>query len=178
MGFIQFITEQFYILFSIYYYEVFLYSNNIQVGRIIQAVSFSPTFIVDFERKKAWPIISNTGFIQGRKIILHYKIEGGLPLTESTEVITEEINDLLIKTKKVTKLTANISSVDKKKGEPIKLNEYNMPATLVFEFYNSHFVTKTIAIKDSTNWTLVIMMLFVVILVIAGALIIVFGVFG
>ena len=74
MGFMQWATEQFYILFSVYYYEVFLYKDKIQIGRIIQAVSFNPVFIVDFQRKLAWTIIKESAFIKGHKLILHYNL--------------------------------------------------------------------------------------------------------
>ena len=178
MSFTDFLNEQFFILFSIYYYETFLYKDNIQVKRIIQSVGFSNAYIVDIKGKKAFPIIQGIGFVKGHKIILHYDVEGGLPLTETNEEKIIELSDTVLKIQKITKLQATIMRDEIKKAYPKNLiNSYNFPSTFVFELFNATFVTKILSEKKGTNWTLVLLVLIGVIGVIMFVLIMVFGLF-
>jgi hypothetical protein len=172
MGFIE---EQMYILFSTYYFEVFLYEGKIQIGRIIQAVSFSPICIVDVKRKLAFPIIPDTWFVKGHKLILHYDINKALPLTESSETKVTEISDNIVKIEKITKLSCNLPKEFNVNGKPIKLTESNFPPHMVFEMFNSYFVTKTLAKPKTTDWTLIVMAVVVAIVILAFMAIMVFG---
>jgi hypothetical protein len=177
MGFMQFLTEQTYILFSMYYYEVFLYKDNIQVGRIIQSLSFSPDYIVDFKRKLGWIIVKGKGFVKGHKIILHYKLDYGLPLIEVEEEKIDEINSGLVKITKIKKLIGSATKEEKEKSKPIDLiTEYNFPPHMIFELINAGFVTKVSQKGKSTDWGFVIMVVAIVAFLIAFMAIIVFGV--
>jgi hypothetical protein len=179
MGIIDFLNEQYFILFSIYYYEVFLYKDNIQVKRIIQTVSFSNAYIVDIKGKKGWPIIQGVGFVKGHKIILHYDIDGGLPLTETNEEHNIELNDTILKIQKISKLSAKVLKEEIKKAYPLNLiNVYNFPSTFIFELFNASFVTKILAEKKTTNWTMVLLLLLVIVGILGFAAIMVFGVFN
>jgi hypothetical protein len=175
MGFMEYLNEQFYILFSIYYYEVFLYKNNIQVTRIIQSVSFSPTYIIDFKGKRAFLIIAKRGFIKGHKIILHYDIDRAIPLKEIQEVEVKEINENIIENKKVTKLVGDITKEQKEKASPLSITPENLPPHMVFEIMNGGFVTKTLAPPKSTDWTMVILAVCFVIGILGFIGIMVFG---
>ena len=175
MGLSEFINEQLYILFSMYYYEVFLYNNKIQVGRLIQLVSFNPVFIVDFKRKLAWPICEDTGFVKGHKIILHYKLNNALPLTESKETIIKEINNNVVKVKKVIKLSAKVTKEQKTKAGAMVITESNLPPFMIFEMFNAYFVTFTLSKPKNTDWTLIIGALIIAIIIIAFMVTTVFG---
>ena len=96
--FSNWINEQTYIAFGTYYYEALLYKGKVQVGRVVQALSYSPIFIVDFDRKLAFFIEARRGFIKGHKIILHYNIDNAIPLLPREETIVEEVNNNLTKT--------------------------------------------------------------------------------
>lgn len=175
MGLMEFINEEMYIMFSTYYYEVFLYKNKIQVGRLIQPISFNPLFIVDFKRKLAFSIIKECAFVKGHKLILHYNIDFALPLTEYEEIETTEINEHLIKTKSITKLSGNITKEQKEKSKPKTLSEYNLPPLLLFEIYNAHFITKTVSKPKTTDWGVVFGGFILAIVIIAFMAIMVFG---
>jgi len=175
MGIMAFFEEQMYILFSMYYYEVFLYFNKIQVKRLIQAFSFSPNYIVDFKGKKAFHIIKERAFIKGHKIILHYNVNSAIPLTEIKEEEITEINNNIIKTKKIIKLVGTVTKEDKKKSEPILINDSNYNPSLLFEINNAHFVTKTLAQPKTTDWTMIIGAIILAIIIIAFMAIVVFG---
>jgi hypothetical protein len=178
MGIIDFFTEQFYILFSIYYYEVFLYENKVQVGRFIQALSFNPAYMVNFKRKLAWAIIPNTGFVKGHKIIQHYNLKDALPLLEITEESIKELNWGILQIQKTIKLIADVSEEQINKAKPkVLINSYNFPPHMIFELFNATFVTKTVSSKKGTNWELVIYATLICIGIIAFMLIMVFGVF-
>jgi hypothetical protein len=193
MGFMDWINEQIYILFSMRYYEIYLYLNNIQVGRFIQLVSFSPTYLVDFRRKLAWPIINEAFFVKGIRLIGHYKIDYALPLMQSEIVETTEISENIIKTKKVTKLYANITKEQKQKalpilfeelkskgkinGKEVEITKYNLPPHMLFEKFNAQFVTGILSKMKTTDWTMIFIVGFIVIILIAFMLVMVFGVF-
>jgi hypothetical protein len=175
MTFGMFIEEQMYILFSTYYYEVFLYKGKVQVGKIIQALSFSPNYIVDFKRKLAFHILKDRGFIKGHKIILHYDIDRAIPLVEIEEEEITEINSSVIKIKKLIKLSGSITKEEKEKSNPKQISESNYPPHLLFEINNAHFVTKTLAQPKVTDWTLIIGAVIVAVIIIAFMAIVVFG---
>jgi hypothetical protein len=175
MGIMDTINEQIYIMFSIYYYEVFLYKGNIQVGRIVQTVSFSPAFIVDFKRKLAWVIVKDRAFIKGHKIILHYEMDLGIPLQEITEEKVKEVNSVVIKTQSITKLVADITQDQKDKSKNKMITASNLPPHMIFEIFNAHFVTKVLAEKKSTDWGMVLLALIIVIGVLGFIAIFVFG---
>jgi hypothetical protein len=182
MGFISFLTEQFYILFSMYYYEVFLYKNQIQIGRFIQSVSFHADYLVDFGRKIAFPILKgkdseNVYFIKGHKLIAHYKIDHAIPLKMVEYQEITELNSGIVKIKTVKKLVGSITKETKEKALPMKLiNEYNLPPHLIFEMFNAGFVTKTNAKPKTTDWTLIIIAIVAVVLILGFMAIMVFGV--
>jgi len=177
MGFMDWINEQLYIVFSTYYYEVFLYKDNVQVGRIIQTLNFSPDFIVDFKRKLCWPIIKGVGHIKGHKIILHYKLDFALPLAEVTEENVLEINSALNKIQTITKLTGTFTKEEIAKSKGMSLvTAYNFPPHMLFELFNAHFVTKTLSKGKTTDWTMIVLAICAVIFLLGFMAIMVFGV--
>lgn len=186
MGITDWFNEQMYILFSMYYYEVFLYQNKIQVGRIIQPVSYNPNFIVDFNRKLAFLIVSDRCFVKGHKLILHYNIDFGIPLKETEDNIIEEISENITKTTKVIKLSANITKEEKEKAKPKNIvkeektssktiTENNLSPSLIFEIFNAHFVVKTLQKPKSTDWGIVIIAVLIGIVLLGGMAIMIFG---
>ena len=184
MGFIDWINEQIYIMFSMYYYEVFEYLDNIQVGRFIQSLNYNSTYLVDFKKKKSWPIIKGNGFVKGHKIIIHVRLDYAIPLTEIKEVKADEINSSIVKIKEIKKLVGSCTKEEKKKAEPITINkinvpeitEYNLTPDMIFEFFNAHFVTKIAAKGKSTDWGFVVLVIGVIFFLIAFMAIMVFGV--
>jgi hypothetical protein len=191
MGFMDWLNEQIYILFSMKYFEVYLYLNKRQVGRIIQLVSYNSTFIVDFKRKKAWPIVIDAFFDKGNRLIGHYRLDYALPLVESEHIEVTEITDNIIQTKKVSKLSGTISKTQKKNAEPMKLipitskgkvngkeveiTPYNLPPDMLFEKFNAYFVTFTLSKPKGTDWTMIFIGAFIIIVIIAFMLVMVFG---
>jgi hypothetical protein len=176
MGFMDLINEQIYILFSMYYYEVFLYQQNILVGRLIQLVSYNPTYIVDFKRKLAWIIIKDRAFIKGHKIILHYDVDYALPLSEVKSEQIEEVNKNLLRIRQIVKLSGEYTKeeIDKSKNKLITLANY--PPHMIFEMQNATFVTKIMSSQKVTDWATITIVIMVVILIIAFMAIMVFGV--
>lgn len=176
MGFLSnWFNEQMYIAFGTYYYECLLYKGRVQVGRIVQSISFSPTFIVDFDRKLAFFIEARRGFIKGHKIILHYNIDSAIPLIPREETSVEELNNNLTKTNTNIILSADITKKQKEDSKPIEITEYNLPPSLVFEKFNAHFVVKTISQPKGTNWELVLLALIVAVTILGFCGIFVFG---
>lgn len=175
MGFMDWINEQIYILFSMYYYEVFVYMGKTQVGRFIQTVRFNSHFLVDINRKKAW-IIDREGIYQkGHKLIAHVDLNKAVSLQEFTEEKIEEISANIQKIKKSTKLIGEISDKEKRISKNKKFTESNMNPDLVFEIFNAHFVKKVMADKKGTDWSLVIIAILVAIVIIVFMVIMVFG---
>lgn len=177
MGLMDTINEQMYILFSMYYYEVFVYKGKIQVGKFIQLVSYNSSFFVDFSRKKAWAIIEGSCFVKGHKLIAHCDLDNAIPLMEIEEEEIKEINENIIETVKKTKLVGKVTKEEKKKSEPKLINQYNFAPSLLFELVNAYFVTLTIK-KPSDKWTSILNMIIVICVVaviIAFMAIMVFG---
>jgi hypothetical protein len=193
MGMMDWFNEQIYILFSMHYYEVYLYLGKKQVGRIIQLVSFSPTYIVDFHRKLAWPIVNDAFFFKGNRLIGHYEIDYALPLVETEYKKETELTNNIIQTEKIVKLSGKVSKEQKKMAEPKKLIEmssigkingkevvitkYNLPPHMLFEKFNAGFVTNVLSKSKGTDWTMVFIVGFVVLIIIVFMLAMVFGVF-
>lgn len=176
MGVKEWFNEQLYITFSTYYYEVFLYKEGVQVGRIIQTLSFSPDFIVDFKRKLCWPIIKGVGFVKGHKIILHYNIDHALPLTEASGEEIKEVNSALMKIQTITKLHGKFTKEQWNGSKSMELvNSYNFPPHMLFEMFNAYFVTKTLSKGKTTDWTLIAIAICVVIFILGFMAIMVFG---
>ena len=173
--FSSWINEQTYIAFGTYYYEALLYKGRVQVGRVVQALSYSPIFIVDFDRKLAFFIEARRGFIKGHKIILHYNIDNAIPLLPREETIVEEVNNNLTKTNTQIILSADITKSQKEKSMPIEITEYNLPPSLVFEKFNAHFVVKSVSQPKSTNWEMVLLAAIFATVVICLPLIFIFG---
>ena len=171
MSFMDFINEQIYMLFSMYYYEVFLYRNNIQVGRIIQSVGFSPTFIVDFKRKLAFVIVKEYALVKGHKLILHYNVDFGLPLKMVEETQIESFKNGIVKMKTVNKLSGSFTEEQIKKSSPNKITESNLPPHMIFEIFNAHFVTKTLSKPKTTDWFMVALVIGFVVALLGGMLI-------
>lgn len=167
MSVLSWFEEQIYVLFSMYYYEVFLYKNNIQIGRLIQSLSYSQKFIVDFKRKLAFVIVNDRAFIKGHKMILHYNIDNGIPLKVHQEIKIDEINDNVVKTKKVKKFTADIPQSKIKKSENLQITEENLPPSLILEIFNAHFTVKVLAKPKTTDWTIILILACVVVALIA-----------
>src|SRR4030067_1608238 len=117
MAFMDFFYEQMYILLSIYYYEGFIYKNNIQVKRVIQECSFSNDFFVDFKGKKCWLLVKENCFVKGHKIIAHFNEDFCIQLKATEEKYIKEINNSLIKTDTVVKLSAKVTKEDKEKSK-------------------------------------------------------------
>jgi hypothetical protein len=168
-------NEQIFIAFGTFYYEALLYKGKVQIGRIVQSMSYSPLFIVDFDRKLAFFIEAKRGFIKGHKIILHYNIDNAIPLMEREETVVEEINNNLTKTNTKKILAADITKSQKEKSKPIEITEYNLPPSLVFEKFNAHFVVKTVSQPKGTNWEMVLLALIVAITILGFCAIFVFG---
>lgn len=173
--FSNWINEQIFIAFGTYYYEALLYKGKVQIGRIVQSMSYSQIFIVDFDRKLAFFIEAKRGFIKGHKIILHYNIDNAIPLLPREETIVEEVNNNLTKTNTKIILSADITKKQKIESSAIEITEYNLPPALVFEKFNAHFVIKTVSQPKGTNWELVLLALIVAVTLLGFSAIFVFG---
>jgi hypothetical protein len=169
------INEQIYILFSMYYYEAFLYKDNIQVGRVIQPVSYSSKYLVDKTRKKAYAILNERAFVKGHKLILHYNADYGLPLNEIEETQLTQVNENLIKTRRVKKLIGSFTEEQIRKTNPKIITEYNFSPEMIFEMFNGTFVVKTMSKPKTTDWTYVALAGIVAVIIIALISIAVFG---
>jgi hypothetical protein len=168
-------NEQIFIAFGTFYYEALLYKGKVQVGRIVQSLSYSQIFIVDFDRKLAFFIEAKRAFVKGHKLILHYNIDNAIPLLPRTEIHLEEVNNNLTKTNTKEILSADITKGQKEKSANIEITDYNLPPILVFEKFNAHFVVKTVSQPKGTNWELVLLALIAAVTVLTFSAIFVFG---
>jgi len=187
MAIMEWINEQIFILMSTYYYEVFLYKGNVQIARLVQAVRKSNDFIIDSKRKMAWHILNERGFIKGHKIILHFKLDYGLPLTESIKEQIHEINSLVSISETTKSLSGNFTKEQVKNSEPISLikkkgkinnievTEENLPPTLIYEIYDANFVKKALSLSGGTDWSMVIIACIVAIIIVVFMIVMVFG---
>jgi hypothetical protein len=171
----DFIDEQMYILFSQYYFEAFFYKNKVQIARVLQSVSFNSKFLVDFKRKRCYLIEIDRAFIKGHKIILHYDYDEFIPLQEITVTKTEEINNNLIKSTKITKLVGEATIEQKDKTKNKNINQYNFNPEKAFELFNGRFVTLTMSKPKTTDWGMVAIAIVVGVIIIAFMAIMVFG---
>ena len=183
------LNEQMFILFSMYYYEVFILQGKVQVGRFVQSINYSPTFLISFAKKLGWALNRKKAIIKGHKLIMYVQLDYALPMELLTDIQITELKDNVIKTEKVTKLVTDVTQkqitesenlnivkvvvIDPKYGE---ITESNMPTHMVFEMFNAYFVTKVLSKPKSTDWGFVIMGIMVCVVIIVLVAIFVFGV--
>jgi hypothetical protein len=138
----------YYWLFNKPYYKVTILKDMEKIKNIIQLVASTEKgkdiAIIDKSLKRAWWIMPEVCFRDGKKFLMHCDIDNAVPLVEDVKIITS--GNLFIKEITITRLRKAAIEQGQKEtsGKPIKFSGAEFPPTLLYEKISAYFVTQTV----------------------------------
>jgi hypothetical protein len=144
----NFIYELWYWLFNVPYFKVMIVKDMEKIKTLIQKVASTEKgkdiAIIDKSLKRAWYIMPEVCFRDGKKFLMTCDIDNAVALVEDIKIITT--GNLFIKEITITRLrNAKLKQGEKETtGKPIKFVGVEFPPTLLFEKIAAYFVTQTI----------------------------------
>jgi hypothetical protein len=144
----NFVLEMYYWLFNKPYFKVMIVKDMEKIKTIIQLVASTEkgkdVAIIDKSLKRAWWIMPEVCFRDGKKFLMTCDIDNAVPLVENIKIITT--GNLFLKEITITRLRrAQVKQGDKQTtGKPIKFVGAEFPPSLLFEKLGAFFVTQTV----------------------------------
>jgi hypothetical protein len=142
------IYEMWYWLFNVSYYKVTIVKDMEKIKTLIQKVASTEKgkdiAIIDKSLKRAWWIMPEVCFRDGKKFLMMCDIDNAVPLVEDIKIITT--GNRFLKEITITRLRrAGVKAGEEKTtGKPIRFVGAEFPPTLLFEKTAAFFVKETI----------------------------------
>lgn len=169
MAFFDKFYRLYYWIFNIPYFSVIILNDNEKIKTVIQKVTEGKKgksiAIIDRKLKKAWAKKENRCYRDGKKFIMHVKLENAIPMIEDTQLLST--GDIIIKETNKKQLKNDIKEV---LGLPIKFIEQDyFSSRMLFDLLDAFFLQQALMKPPSTweekKWTIIGVAICIVIII-------------
>ena len=169
MAFFDKFYRLYYWIFNIPYFSIIILNDNERIKTIIQKVTEGKKgrdiAIIDRKLKRAWAKKENRCYKDGKKFIMHAKLENAIPMIEDTQTISS--GDIIVKEIKIKQLKNNIKET---LGLPIKFIEQDyFSSRMLFDLLDAFFLKQALSsppsVWEEKKWAIIGVAICIVIII-------------